>query len=105
MKFHYPGCDSVKQMGVFNQVAGVLLGTFTYYERTNPGLSVFDLLKMHINDNLPVAYTTGIGQFNYRLLSMCYNIFSASLNHIWKKKVRFTCRSGNSWRNHSDDRL
>ena len=51
----------LEQMGVFNQVAGVLLGTFTYYERTNPGLSVFDLLKMHINDNLPVAYTTEIG--------------------------------------------
>ena len=51
----------LEQMGVFDQVAGVLLGTFTYYERTNPGLSVFDLLKMHIRNDLPVAHTTEIG--------------------------------------------
>ena len=51
----------LEQMGVFDQVAGVLLGTFTYYERTNPTLSVYDLLKMHVRDDLPVAHTMEIG--------------------------------------------
>lgn len=35
----------------------------------------------------PKSREAGSCQQNYRLLSMCYNIFSASLNHIWKKKV------------------
>ena len=51
----------LEQIGVFDQVAGVLLGTFTKYERSNPEMTVFDLLKMHIDDNLPVAVTREIG--------------------------------------------
>jgi muramoyltetrapeptide carboxypeptidase LdcA involved in peptidoglycan recycling len=48
-------------MGVFDQVAGVLLGTFSKYEEAALSLSVFDLLKMHISDTLPVVKTTEIG--------------------------------------------
>lgn len=48
-------------MGVFDQVAGVLLGTFTEYENSDMELSIFDLLKMHIGDELPVAKTNEIG--------------------------------------------
>ena len=48
-------------MGVFDQVAGVLLGTFTEYENSDMELSIFDLLKMHIGDDLPVAKTKDIG--------------------------------------------
>ena len=48
-------------MGVFNQVAGILLGTFTAYEKAGLSLSVYDLLKMHISDSLPVAQTAEIG--------------------------------------------
>ena len=48
-------------MGVFDQVAGVLLGTFTNYEKAGLSLSVYDLLKMHISKELPVAYTREIG--------------------------------------------
>ncbi|MCR5273716.1 MAG: LD-carboxypeptidase [Lachnospiraceae bacterium] len=48
-------------MGVFDQVSGVLLGTFTNYEKADLKLSVYDLLKMHINDSLPVAVTKEIG--------------------------------------------
>ena len=51
-------------MGVFDQVAGVLLGTFTEYEKADLELSVFDLLKMHINNTLPVASTREIGHGN-----------------------------------------
>ena len=48
-------------MGVFGQVSGILLGTFTKYEKADLSLSVYDLLKMHISDSLPVAKTTEIG--------------------------------------------
>ncbi|MBQ2504595.1 MAG: LD-carboxypeptidase [Lachnospiraceae bacterium] len=48
-------------MGVFDQVAGVLLGTFSKYEEAALSLGVFDLLKMHISDTLPVVKTTEIG--------------------------------------------
>lgn len=51
----------LEQIGVFDQAEGVLLGTFTQYEKANLELSVFDLLKMHISDTLPVAQTTEIG--------------------------------------------
>lgn len=48
-------------MGVFDKVAGVLLGTFTNYEKAGLTMSVYDLLKMHIPEALPVAYTRDIG--------------------------------------------
>ena len=48
-------------MGVFDRVSGILLGTFTKYEKADLSFSVYDLLKMHISDSLPVAKTTEIG--------------------------------------------
>lgn len=51
----------LEQMGVFDQVHGVLLGTFTDYENADLKLTVYDLLKMHINESLPVAATKEIG--------------------------------------------
>jgi muramoyltetrapeptide carboxypeptidase LdcA involved in peptidoglycan recycling len=51
----------LEQIGVFDEVAGVLLGTFTNYEKANLQLSVYDLLKMHISEDLPVASTREIG--------------------------------------------
>ena len=56
--------SQLDHMGVFDQVAGVLLGTFTEYEKADLELSVFDLLKMHINSTLPVASTREIGHGN-----------------------------------------
>ncbi|QFJ54914.1 LD-carboxypeptidase [Pseudobutyrivibrio xylanivorans] len=53
--------NQLDDMGVFQQIAGVLLGTFTAYEKSNLEYSVFDLLKMHISDELPVACTREIG--------------------------------------------
>lgn len=53
--------NQLDDIGVFQQVAGVLLGTFTYYEKADLELTVYDLLKMHINESLPVAYTRDIG--------------------------------------------
>jgi len=56
--------SQLDHMGVFDQVAGVLLGTFTEYEKADLEFSVFDLLKMHINNTLPVASTREIGHGN-----------------------------------------
>ena len=51
----------LEQMGVFKQVAGIILGTFTAYEKSGAKQSVFDLLKGHIPNTLPVAKTSEIG--------------------------------------------
>jgi len=51
----------LEHLGVFEQVSGVLLGTFTNYEKADFELSVYDLLKMHVSSSLPVATTTEIG--------------------------------------------
>ncbi|WP_026664688.1 LD-carboxypeptidase [Butyrivibrio sp. FC2001] len=51
----------LEDMGVFDKVAGVILGTFTNYEKAGLSLSVYDLLKMHISKELPVACTREIG--------------------------------------------
>lgn len=51
----------LEQIGVFDQVAGVLLGTFTNYEKADLKMTVYDLLKMHIDEDLPVAVTGDIG--------------------------------------------
>ncbi len=53
--------SQLEQMGVFRQAAGVLLGTFIKHEKSGAALSVFDLLKMHIPETLPVAQTREIG--------------------------------------------
>ncbi len=53
--------NQLDDIGVFEQVAGILLGTFTDYEKANLQYSVYDLLEMHIGKELPVAYTTEIG--------------------------------------------
>ncbi len=51
----------LEQMGVFKQVEGIILGTFTAYEKSGAKQSVFDLLKGHIPNTLPVAKTSEIG--------------------------------------------
>ena len=51
----------LEQAGVFAQVEGVLLGTFTHYEESGLTLTVYDLLKRHITNRLPVVKTVEIG--------------------------------------------
>lgn len=51
----------LEQMGVFKQVEGIILGTFTAYEKSGATQSVFDLLAGHIPETLPVAKTNEIG--------------------------------------------
>lgn len=49
------------QMGVFADVCGVLLGTFTRFEQTPQDQTVYSLLRPHIRKDLPVAKTPDIG--------------------------------------------
>ncbi len=53
--------SQLEQMGVFQKVSGVILGTFTCYENSVPDRSVYELLKPHIHDGLPVAKTKDVG--------------------------------------------
>ena len=56
--------NQLDDIGVFKQISGVLLGTFTNYEKAGLKLSVYDLLKMHISESMPVACTKEIGHGN-----------------------------------------
>lgn len=53
--------NQLELIGVFEQIVGVLLGTFTKYEKAGLDMSVFDLLKMHVSKEMPVAVTAEIG--------------------------------------------
>lgn len=53
--------SQLQQMGVFEQAAGVLLGTFTQMEKENYRPDVLALLKRFVRDDLPIARTAQIG--------------------------------------------
>lgn len=53
--------SQLKQMGVFGQVAGILLGTFTMMEKEEDVQTVCDLVKFFAGPDLPVAKTQEIG--------------------------------------------
>lgn len=53
--------NQLDDIGVFDRISGVLLRTFTNFEKAGLTLSVYDLLKMHVSDTLPVACTRDIG--------------------------------------------
>lgn len=49
------------QIGAFELTAGILLGTFTQYEKAGINKSVYELLLPYISKNLPVAKTPDVG--------------------------------------------
>lgn len=51
----------LKQMGVFNQISGLLLGTFSQLEQTGGGEKLKELVLQMVPPNLPVAKTQNIG--------------------------------------------
>ena len=54
--------NQLKQMGVFNKVRGILLGTFTKMQENNISPNIEELLvKIIDNPNLPIAKTEDIG--------------------------------------------
>lgn len=57
--------NQLKQMGVFNKVRGILLGTFTKMQENNISPTIEELLvKVIDNPNLPIAKTEDIGHGN-----------------------------------------
>ncbi len=49
------------QMGVFDVVSGVLLGTFTKLEQSEGEMAPYKLLTRHIHTDIPVARTPQVG--------------------------------------------
>lgn len=52
------------QLGVFNKVSGILLGTFTQMETEKCIPNVEALIKNKVNRDLPIAITRNIGHGN-----------------------------------------
>ena len=53
--------SQLKQLGVFQKVQGILLGTFTKMEAEECVPSIIDLVKMYAGEKLPIAKTQEIG--------------------------------------------
>lgn len=53
--------SQLKQMGVFDKISGVILGTFTKMEQLNCRPSVRELLLSYVGSHLPVIQTNEIG--------------------------------------------
>lgn len=53
--------SQLKQMGVFDQVQGILLGTFTEMDNQGYSPTVWELLQEYIEGDLPAAVTKEIG--------------------------------------------
>ena len=53
--------SQLKQLGVFEQVNGILLGTFTELERNRQMPHVKDIIHNFAGPDLPIAYTSKIG--------------------------------------------
>ena len=53
--------SQLQQMGVFEQCAGVLLGTFTLLEQENGTDTAPELLRQFVRSDLPIAKTQQIG--------------------------------------------
>ena len=51
----------LEQLGTFRQIAGILLGTFTRFEESQAGMTVYEILEPHLPKNLPVARTPDVG--------------------------------------------
>ncbi|NBK92584.1 LD-carboxypeptidase [bacterium 1XD21-13] len=53
--------NQLKQIGVFEQINGILLGTFTKMEEENAAPSMLELVKRYAGTELPIARTGEIG--------------------------------------------
>lgn len=53
--------NQLKQMSVFEQVNGILLGTFLQLEKEETGVSMADLVRRYAGEKLPIARTADVG--------------------------------------------
>ena len=55
--------NQLKQMGVFAQINGILLGTFSQMEKEQLTPDMLDLVKRYAGDRMPIARTKEIGHY------------------------------------------
>lgn len=53
--------NQLKQMGVFQQIHGLLLGTYTQYFQKQTIIDLFELIKEYLPEDLTVVYSPDIG--------------------------------------------
>lgn len=53
--------NQLKQIGVFEKINGILLGTFTTMEKNNCKPDIVELVKEYAGPNIPIAKTSQIG--------------------------------------------
>lgn len=53
--------NQLKQMGVFEQINGILLGTFTTMEKNQCYPDIVTLVKTYVGEGMPIAVTKEIG--------------------------------------------
>ncbi len=53
--------SQLKQMGVFDKICGILLGTFTYMEIENHTSDIVELVKKYVYEDMPVVKSSNIG--------------------------------------------
>ena len=51
----------LKQIGVFDKISGLLIGTFTKIEKEFSVEELFELVKEYIPEHLPVVKTSEVG--------------------------------------------
>ena len=51
----------LKQIGAFNKISGLLLGTFTKIEQNFQEKDIYEILKDFAPENIPIAKTTEVG--------------------------------------------
>ena len=51
----------LKQIGVFDKISGLLIGTFTKIEKEISVEELFELVKEYIPEHLPVVKTSEVG--------------------------------------------
>ena len=57
--------NQYKQMGIFNDVKGIILGTFTSMEKNSITPTIEEIVKKVVdNENLPIAKTCEVGHGN-----------------------------------------
>lgn len=54
----------LKQIGVFNKISGLLLGTFTKIEQNFQEKDIYEILKDFVPENIPIAKTVEVGHGN-----------------------------------------
>lgn len=53
--------SQLKQMGVFDEISGLLLGTFTHIEREKHTADIIELVKKYVNEDMPIVKSNNIG--------------------------------------------